>query len=263
MFIGYNLKSEDWVEYAYKNIGNTIYSNTRKEIRTSIEKYVDKDGNINATMMQDEWFPKLDKRVFLSHSSKDKELALTIAGYLEQELGVSVFIDSCVWGFCDELLKKIDNRYCYNERTKNYSYESRNYSTSHVHNMLSTALLSMLDQCECIFFLNTDNSITKDDVFKKTSSPWIYNEIKMIEYIRKIEPSRLQKSILPENFMEHRADTAQKSIFPKFLYNVNIDNLIEIDKDFLLKWKEIKTSSSDHSLDVLYKMTGVLKRNEH
>lgn len=260
MFVGYNLESDDWVNYTYKAVGNDNLSNTKNEIRTNIEKYIDKDGNINATEMQEEWFPKLKKQIFLSHSSKDKELALTIAGFIEKELGISVFIDSCVWGFCDELLKKIDNKYCYNSSSKTYCYEKRNFSTSHVHNMLSTALMAMLDQCECVIFLNTDNSITKDDIFSKTSSPWIYNEIKMMELIRRNIPFRFRKKILMEKFVEHRALVDINNQFPEFVYDVSLDQLIKIDKNSLFQWKQETGINHINALDVLYEITNAIKR---
>ncbi|MCC5439660.1 hypothetical protein [Clostridium botulinum] len=46
----------------------------------------------------------------------------------------------------------IDNNYCFNKDTETYDYIKRNYSTSHVYIMLSTALSMMIDRAESIFF---------------------------------------------------------------------------------------------------------------
>jgi len=46
---------------------------------------------------------------------------------------------------------------------KIYDYELRNYTTSHVHMMLSTALTEMIDNTECIMFYNTSLSVSLVD----------------------------------------------------------------------------------------------------
>ena len=55
-----------------------------------------------------------------------------------------------------------------------YDYNKRNYSTSHVHMMLSTALTMMMDEAECVIFLNTPNALSTKDIVHKTESPWIF-----------------------------------------------------------------------------------------
>lgn len=79
---------------------------------------------------------------------------------LYDEFKLTAFVDSCVWGYCDDLLKQIDNEYCKKKDGKTYDYELRNYTTSHVHMMLSTALIEMIDNTECIMFYNTPSSVT-------------------------------------------------------------------------------------------------------
>jgi hypothetical protein len=51
--------------------------------------------------------------------------------------------------------------------------------------MLASALTLMMDKTECVFFLNTPESIKTEDVIKKTASPWIYHEITMLHLIQK------------------------------------------------------------------------------
>ena len=66
-------------------------------------------------------------------------------------------------GYCDDLLRQIDNEHCKKEDGKTYDYNLRNYTTSHVHMMLSTALTEMIDKTECIMFYNTPNSVSLAD----------------------------------------------------------------------------------------------------
>lgn len=110
------------------------------------------DGVIDGTKLQENWFPTKHKfNVFLSHSHNDKQLAIALAGFLKDKLGLNAFIDSCLWGYSNDLLKEIDQRYCRHRNGVSFDYNKRNYSTSHVHMMLSIALSRMIDNCEAVF----------------------------------------------------------------------------------------------------------------
>jgi hypothetical protein len=125
------------------------------------------------------WFPTDNYDVFLSYSHDDKELALLFAGFLKYQFGLRVFIDELFWGSADALLRKLDNKYCKNDKG-NYDYNKRNFTTAHVHAMLSTAISRTINNSEIIIFLNSEKSIyrVKDEVEKdRTLSPWIYEEI--------------------------------------------------------------------------------------
>lgn len=94
---------------------------------------------------------------------------------MKEKFGLVAFIDSCVWGSADKLLKKVDERYCKQYYINYFDYEKRNFSTSHIHMMLSIALAKIMKNCEAIFFLNTEESICTEDIINnKTYSPWIY-----------------------------------------------------------------------------------------
>ena len=84
----------------------------------------------------------------------------------------------------NDLLKEIDNRYCRYQETDGqffYEYDNRNRSTSHVHMLLNGALAKMINKTECLFFVNTPNSVNAQDAENpsKTASPWIYSELLM------------------------------------------------------------------------------------
>lgn len=76
--------------------------------------------------------------------------------------------------------------YYYQEDSKTYNYNKRNFSTSHVHMMLSTALINTIDNTECIFFINTPNSIENvyDTVNNSTYSTCIYSELEATRLLR-------------------------------------------------------------------------------
>ena len=199
-------------------------------------------------------FHKLKLIFFLSHSHKDKELAITLAGWLKKTFGLTTFIDSCVWGFSNKLLKEIDEKYCRHQESNAYDYQKRNYSTSHVHMILSVALVQMIDNTECLFFLNTPNSITPTDtIINKTESPWIYSEIAMSRLVRK------------KSLDEHRGTTQSefsrnslKEGNLKIQYDLPTDHLVNIEKKIIEKWAKSCNKNQlrkANALDELYRLT--------
>lgn len=190
------------------------------------------NGKLDGSKMQQNWFPQIKADIFISHSHKDKDLAIALSEWLFKGFGLSTFIDSCIWGYHNDLLKIIDNEYCKNPEGNSYNYNKRNYSTSHVHMMLSTALSMMIDNTKCILFLNTPNSISSHSIISKTESPWIYSEIAMTKLVRKkhIREYRLQR--ITESFSS--GGRLEKGL--DFEYVVDKEHLTKINSDVLGTW---------------------------
>lgn len=199
--------------------GKSIYEKHRQEVHDCLEKYITEDGIINGTDLKEHWFSISKKEIFISHSHSDINKVKAFAGWLYECFGLEAFIDSCSWGYCDDLLNRIDKKYCYKPKKGTYDYNLRNYTTSHVHMMLSTALTEMIDKTECIIFFNTPNSInlaTELDKIKnkeRTISPWIYHELSMTTMLRSNKPTRY------EPILEHFTKDSQEK--PKFSYDVS------------------------------------------
>lgn len=256
MYQAFNLSNIDIDDFEYlgdKNyyiIGLDLFRDSKKDIQSNLNKYKDMDNSLSAKDMMDDWFEKIDADVFLSHSHKDKELVITLAGWLWEEFGIKSFIDSTVWGYANDLLRSIDNTYCQNGR--GYDYQKRNYSTAHIHMMLSMSLLAMMDKCECLIFVNTPNSFIPSDGLDrgKTFSPWIFSEIAMSSTLRRNIPYRHRSSItesLESLLIKHEVDTR---------------HLIPLSKRDLCEWKrQYGTNNTGtplflnkkHPLDILYK----------
>ena len=270
MYRGFNLLLEDncfeegYFE-AFKKVGSESFSSQKTSIEEKINSFVGDDGSLDGSMMQANWFPQIKADIFISHSHKNEKLALALAGWLKETFGLTAFIDSCVWGHANKLLKMIDNEYCYQEEINAYNYQNRNYSTSHVHMMLSVALTQMIDNTECLFFLNTPNSITPDDtIIEKTESPWIYSEIAMSRLIRKKELEEYRDVTL----VESRRVFAKGRNF-SVRYGLPTEHLIEINAEILESWGNSWYSLNSlgheylqhpkkirvHALDKLYELT--------
>ena len=269
MYRGFNLilKEEDFADKTYfKNIheiGLGSASQQKIIIKEKLNSFVGRNGSLDGSKMQANWFPQIKADIFISHSHKDKKLALALAGWLQEAFGLTVFIDSCVWGYANDLLKMIDEKYCYQEETSTYNYQKRNYSTSHVHMMLSVALTQMIDNTECLFFLNTPKSITPNTIINKTESPWIYSEISISQLIRKKE---LQEYRIMEQNESLKTFSEDKKL--NIQYDLPTDHLVDINgyvlREWEETWKDIGISNKYpqysenlrvHALDKLYELT--------
>ncbi len=221
----------------YHKRGEEMFDKYAFDVYDNLELYIKGDsGIIDGTKLQNDWFPQINCDIFISHSHKDEDLAIALAGWLYDRFQLKSFIDSCIWHYADDLLEIIDNKYCLSS-DHSYNYRSRNYSTSHVHMMLNMALMQMIDKTECLFFLNTPNSIDLSDIKTRTLSPWIYSEIGISKMINK--------------------HIKRTSIFSKLdeslgiSYNLDLSHLANISQQNLKSWGQQNIYGND-SLDWLY-----------
>ena len=130
------------------------------------------------------------------------------------------------------MLKAIDNQFC-RKKDGTYDYSKRNLTTSHVHAMLTTAILNSIDNSETVIFMNTDNSVPKvestiQENGQYTLSPWIYEEIIATTVLRK------------RDWLEHREtpiyEFAEK--LPQISYKLPLEHLKEIRINDLRLWEE-------------------------
>jgi hypothetical protein len=251
MYKAFNVQAMSFKTDRNKAIGKEIYDTAKQEINIVIKSFV-RNGRLNADLITADWFPEINADIFISHSHKDFDSVISIAGWLYDNFKIISFIDSCVWGYSDKLLKLIDTEYCYDEDMGLYDYNMRNLSTSHVYMMLSVALSKMIYNTEVLFFYNSPNSITPDKVIgagEKTLSPWIYSEIAMTNLVRQRKPAehRLIKSMSTarENFSDAKL---------KVEYKVNISSLPIINADFFSNWRKTVFTNKYEALDYLYQV---------
>lgn len=251
MYRGFNLSLNLENDYFYE-IGKTLNASNKLNVKRTLDSFISPDGSVNGSKMQSSWFPQIDADIFISHSHRDEKMAISLSGWLNKTFGITTFIDSCIWGYSNDLLRQIDNRHCLNPSGKTYNYEKRNNSTSHVHMMLATALSMMIDKAECLFFLNTPNSITTREVILQTESPWIYSEISMSELIRRKKLSEYRPLF---KRMFSKGGVVNESL--KVKYDVYLGHLTDIDCDSLKNWKNEWNKipkQADYALDLLYKL---------
>ena len=169
------------------------------------------DGYIDGNAIINSMFQERSPDVFISHSHQDIELAIAFADFLSQQFKIGAFVDALYWGDSDELLKKLDNRYCRNEHPHDtYSYKKRNVTTSHVHMMLAAALAKVMRESKVVFYLKPYKSssynfadIDNENGELATESPWIFLELTLANLFFKKQPTPAL-----ESFSAKRAEVA-------------------------------------------------------
>lgn len=270
MFKGYNLDLSKNEKQAFLNITDSeiaVYEQEIEKLREGLQENLDEtiylprtsENKVDGSKLINDWFPNYKADVFISHSHNDVRTAKRLACWLKKSFNLNVFIDSTVWGNANDMLNKIDKKHSVLRRDKDgsltYNYHTRNYTTSHVHMMLSTALNDMIHSTECIIFLNTPNSLKVNEAEKqKTNSPWIYSELKTASIVEKIRPRT--KMLL--EYIEKRDGSINHSIQNKLDIAYDVDKELSIfdslDTEKLKSWQEVfsKSNKDLHPLDILY-----------
>ena len=253
-----------------KNVYISSYSETVKEIKKSLnDKIKIKIENklINGKDVQNSWFPALKETkidVFLSHSHQDIEYVRSFAGWLKKELDVTAFIDSDLWLNIKDLerdLGKDLNEEKYIKGIKFYDYDNTRLMLQHTNNMLVVALQQMIDKAECVFFLNSQESvpINQGKIMNATYSPWIYTEISCTNIIRR-KPLVCYREL--DTYVEYMLESFAKSKQGEECLNIHIAypldfrKFISINAEDLSYWKfeELCTAQREkYPLDALYK----------
>ena len=255
MYRGFKLKSFSIDDKSEENrlfeLGQNLFSKNRAKCESKLKGFMSDNNSLDGSALEESWFPQINADVFISHSHADERLAKVLAGLLYDSFKLYAFIDSCVWGYAETLLKIIDNAYCLKENNLTYDYDKRNRTTSHVHMMLATAISMMIDKTECLFFLNTPKSIVPTESIRKTESPWLYYEIGISQIIKKKIPNRVMN--------EGSKTFSEKEYFEKALqieYQVDLSHLNEINHDVLNRWgNSVIKKQGSIALDILYSLS--------
>lgn len=260
MYKAYKLKIDDIrpIVTKYKAVGIGLSSKLKDKIMPCLTRYLNAHGALDGQLIMDDWFPQINADIFISHSHRDDEDVHSLAGWLYEKFGLISFIDADIWGYCNDLIWEIDRNYvpCYNSV---YDYSTHNEATAHAHIMLMAALSKMIDKCECLFFLDTDHSVTTRNCIEKTGSPWIYNELLFSSMIKthapKRKPLRIQDSrVLLEK--SYYSATEMYIEYPlEYKHMSDLNRIILADWEGLYEKNKFKSTERGFSLDFLYYLT--------
>lgn len=267
MFAGFNIEIGenffDNCDKSYKeyiNIGEKHLDGLKVEYAEDLKSYI-RDDIIDGTKVQNDWFPQLKADIFISHSHLDGELAQALAGWINETFNLNCFIDSNVWGYAEELLEKLNDKYS-NKRINPmggalYDHESCNKVSQHVNIMLSVALQKMIDKAEAIFLLNTDKSIKIANGYSlnSTYSPWIYSEIICTQIVRN-KPLIIYRNYKNLYKPVNESTAEYRMAFMSALtvsYSVSLKHLKKLTVTDVIEWKnKNSTAFYEYPLDCLY-----------
>ena len=252
------------------------YEYDTKDVSDYLSKHINKDtikqALIDGTKLQEDWFPtwSYDSRfqVFISHAHQDEVTVKRLAGFLKEKCGLNSFIDSEYWGYIGSLQKDLDEYYSkvFSDGRYMYDYQTSSFVAANVHIMLSMALMKMMDACECLMFVDSDNSMKYAKGQTLTPSPWIYEEMGFSRMLRVNIPDRYKK-LIRVNLNESRGTSEIRMVTdlsePRQMhiqYIVNMSDFMILSSHDL---KSIENLYGSKALDELYKkygMVNVLKK---
>ncbi|NID08155.1 TIR domain protein [Helicobacter pylori] len=157
--------------------------------------YSNDDIILNHNKIKEAFFspfkPQLkNAQVFLSHSHADKNEALKVKGYLEEDLDAEcVFIDSLFWDYKDDVLNKLAE---YAEYDDNDISVIKDAFTL----ILRESLQDMIEKCPYFVFLQSKNSVSNQGLSRITHSAWIYEELKIAHSISESRPIPMMKRMM-------------------------------------------------------------------
>ncbi|GAA7655168.1 toll/interleukin-1 receptor domain-containing protein [Helicobacter pylori] len=136
-------------------------------------KHSNDDIILNHNKIKEAFFspfkPQLkNAQVFLSHSHADKNKALKVKNYLEEDLDAEcVFIDSLFWDYKDNIVKEMSK------------YDNTSKIEDAFTLILRESLQDMIEKCPYFVFLQSNNSVSNQGLLRTTYSAWIYEELKI------------------------------------------------------------------------------------
>lgn len=211
------------------------------------------NGILDGDKLKNYVFPSEEQYdVFISYSHDDEKLAKKLAYYLTNYCSLNVFLDCFIWKSADKLLEAIDNDYCKTTDKKHYYYKSRNYSTSHVHALLSMAILHVIDKSECCIILDSKQSINlhnlEDPNKASTLSPWIFEEITYMRMLPQ-RSKRKTKYFCQGGALENLNESKR----------LKIANPIDFSAFEIMTEEDLFIFNEDDGLDKLYEKHNLLR----
>jgi len=235
------------------------------DIKTAIYEMV--NGQISSDALIDFLLPNgIQPHIFISHSSKDADLAVQFANSLYEKSKIISFIDSQFWNHIDIAIDKMHQDYCSIEGTKSYSYNKSNALLSNLHSILSISLMHMMDKSDSVIFIESENSIidqinnnenwnTGEQLLNSemTHSPWIYSEIHYANTLRYRKHERdvtlFEKSISKSgNLARDQAPDFNHSVDTGDFESIKLTALINAYSNFKRNYTPIQ------NLDLLYQI---------
>lgn len=117
MYRGYQILNDPgvlWNDQKFLAIGQKLYDKILTKTKSDLVKYINDKSVLEVSVLQKDWFPEIKADIFISHYHADTKKAIALAGWLNENFGLTAFVGGCVWLHSRDLLKEIDNTHCKN-----------------------------------------------------------------------------------------------------------------------------------------------------
>ncbi|MGY3892855.1 hypothetical protein [Aeromonas enterica] len=242
MYQGFDLKIDDISFFDSDEEYTKTLDENKENIKLVVDEILMSSDVIDAEKIISQWFPKDHYHVFISHSHKDEYIAKALANWLYENFKLKSFLDSHIWGYANDLLYDLNDLYARKNDTT-FEYTPAIYNASNVHLMLSTALSEVIDSTECLFFINTENTIRNINLNNgryepRTDSAWIMHELKSSSIIRKKQSEHRSAKLMESK--SAGLESIHKSV--GYSYSISTNHLVKISQEKLSQWAEICVS---------------------
>lgn len=235
---GYSAESL-WDEDRYKEWKNSL----QQKLLDYVEN-VSGNEKLKADEICNMFYPQAEVPIFISHSSKDKDVAQRLALWLRDNLGLYSFIDSDLWGNIEVVQKILDDKYC--DPSPNYNYKKRNLCTAHVHMILAYALTRMIDKADFFIFVKSGGSVSIEDALERTTSSWIFHELVTASLIK----TRSSFDVFGESRTVNLCEAQESASIP-ISYPIPLEGFEQLDegnlKSFAMSYSELKIDKETQS----------------
>lgn len=139
--------------------------NNHKNCEYEMIKMFTSDKTIDGDKLQ-EYFFETEKKydVFISHFSQEKDKAMQLKNFLEENCKVKAFVDSDVWGNYREILSYIEEE---------FEAGNKEYLLANLHIMLQSSLRKMIESAKYFIFIDSITHCENNIIY----SPWVYYEL--------------------------------------------------------------------------------------
>lgn len=148
---------------------------------------LDSANLLDADAVQQALLPAFQADVFLSHGTVDREQVLQLAVMLER-VGLTVFVDSCLWQNVYALQQAIDERYSARgdaPGTHHFQHRRVALTSASVCMVLNAALQRMIDGCELFLHLEGEAVGMQDCLAdnRHAGRPWVFSELMFARHL--------------------------------------------------------------------------------
>lgn len=221
MYKGYLVKNcNEIIKYEPSSAPSTEFKERQEKFDSYVNSLVNERQTVlDGNRLENIFFPLENFDFFISHSSRDWELAQYVKMMLSSNHERTSFIDSDIWLHVDLMINNLATKLAPGNKNLLLTI------AANANVMLAASLIRMLDRCKYFLFLETPGALAEWRGNSRTFSPWIMLEL-------------VASKIMPTQAVMEGA--GMEAHYINFAYSVDLDHLEKLSAH---RFKEILDSS--------------------